>query len=259
MNSANFREEARKQLSGKWGKAAIISLAYAFIFIVIGIIEGLFPDDMESILSLVTTIIEVPLSLGLIISFVRLFNGEDVKAFDFLPQGFNNFVKSWAITFQIFIKMIVPIILTLVSYIIIAFALVKTASAAIYYSEPSSSSVILLVVGMILFVISTVWSVTQSYYYQLAYIIVSEDPELSAKDAVQKSKDLMEGKRGKLFGLQFSFIGWAILAVFTLGIGYLWLIPYIQFATIAFYKFACGNANVKEVNSTVVEDTENKE
>ena len=259
MNSANFREEARKQLSGKWGKAAILSLAYVFIFIVIGIIESLFPDDMESVLSLVTTIIEVPLSLGLIISFVRLFNGEDVKAFDFLPQGFNNFTKSWTITFQIFIKMIVPIILTLVSYIIIAFALVKTASAAIYYSEPSSSSVILLVVGLLLFVISTIWSITQSYYYQLAYIIVSEDPELSAKDAVQKSRDLMEGKRGKLFGLQISFIGWAILAMFTLCIGYLWLIPYIQFATIAFYKFACGNTIVKEVDGSVVEDTENKE
>ena len=46
----------------------------------------------------------------------------------------------------------------------------------------------------------------------------------------------MTGKRGKLFCLQFSFIGWAILATLTLGIGFLWLIPYIQFATISFYK-----------------------
>ena len=70
----------------------------------------------------ILNIIEVPLALGLVISLVRLFNGEDVKAFDFLSSGFNNFGKSWAITFQICLKLILPIILEIVSYIIIAFA-----------------------------------------------------------------------------------------------------------------------------------------
>ena len=62
-------------------------------------------------------------------------------------------------------------------------------------------------------------------------------------------------KRGKLFCLQLSFIGWAILVACTLGIGYLWLVPYIQLAIIAFYKFVCGkneinNDNVIDENST---------
>ena len=51
----------------------------------------------------------------------------------------------------------------------------------------------------------------------------------------------MTGNRAKLFWLQLSFIGWAILSVFTLGIGYLWLAPYMQMATIAFYKHLEGN------------------
>lgn len=254
MKSTNFREEARKKLSGKWGKAACISLAYMFIFFILGLIQGLFSENIQTLISIALIIIEIPLGLGLIISFIKLYNNEEVKAFGFLSQGFNNFVRSWAITFQIIIKMIVPIILTIVSYIIIAYAAFRTASDAILYSNASSSSVILLFVGLILLIISSIWSFTKSYYYQLAYIIASENPELSAKDIVQKSKDLMNGKRGKLFCLQFSFIGWAILAIFTLCIGYLWLVPYIQFATISFYKFACGNN--KEVDSSV--ENENK-
>ena len=56
----------------------------------------------------------------------------------------------------------------------------------------------------------------------------------------------MIGNRSKLFCLHLSFIGWAILAVLTFGIGYLWLLPYIQFSMFAFYKKLTGN-NVLEV------------
>ena len=62
----------------------------------------------------------------------------------------------------------------------------------------------------------------------------------------------MTGKRGKLFCLQLSFIGWAILGVFTLGIGYLWLVPYIQFAIVAFYKFVAGDND--DIETTIVEE-----
>lgn len=74
-------------------------------------------------------------------------------------------------------------------------------------------------------------------------------------DLVTLEKVVETGKRWKLFCLQLSFIGWAILAACTLGIGYFGLIPYIQLAVIAFYKFACGknetnNDNVIDENST---------
>ena len=105
MVSSDFRKEAREKLTGKWGKAACITLAYMFIFMVLGVVEGLFSDTMQSFISLVIAIIEVPLALGLIISFVRLFNDDEVKTFDFLSSGFNNFGKSWAISVQICLKL----------------------------------------------------------------------------------------------------------------------------------------------------------
>ena len=89
---------------------------------------------------------------------------------------------------------------------------------------------------MILFIVSSILMATRSYYYALSYFIAFENPSMTSKECVLKSKELMIGNRGKLFCLQFSFIGWAILATFTFGIGFLWLIPYMQFATISFYK-----------------------
>ncbi|MBT3275603.1 MAG: DUF975 family protein, partial [Spirochaetales bacterium] len=53
---------------------------------------------------------------------------------------------------------------------------------------------------------------------------------------LNRSKELMQGYKGKLFGLYFSFIGWAILCMFTLGIGYLWLFPYMKASEANFYE-----------------------
>lgn len=256
MVSSDFRKEAREKLSGKWGKAACITLAYVFIFAVLGFIEGLFSDTIEALLSIVVTIIDVPLALGLIISLVKLFNNEDVKAFDFLSSGFNNFGKSWGITWNIALKMIFPILLTIVAYIVLAYG-IFSYSSSILSLENSSSGGIWVLVGFILLIVSLLWNITKSYYYQLSYIVSAEKPELSSKEAVEESEKLMAGKRGKLFCLQLSFIGWAVLAIFTLGIGYLWLIPYVQFATIAFYKFSNGDKN--SIETTVVDKNATEE
>ena len=47
---------------------------------------------------------------------------------------------------------------------------------------------------------------------------------------------MMEGRKMDLFLLYLSFVGWALLCIFTLFIGFLWLEPYIYATTAAFYE-----------------------
>ncbi len=75
-----------------------------------------------------------------------------------------------------------------------------------------------------------------SYSYAMTSFILAEHPEMSASEAIRRSKEMMEGNRFRLFCLQLSFIGWSLLCLFTLGIGSLWLRPYMQAATAAFYR-----------------------
>jgi uncharacterized membrane protein len=72
--------------------------------------------------------------------------------------------------------------------------------------------------------------------YSMSFYILADNPEISAMDAIKQSKELMRGNKGKLFLLSLSFIGWAILSTFTLFIGLLWLIPYIQTSIANFYE-----------------------
>jgi uncharacterized membrane protein len=46
----------------------------------------------------------------------------------------------------------------------------------------------------------------------------------------------MKGYKWKFFLLNLSFIGWAFIAIFTLGIGFLWLSPYVATAQATFYN-----------------------
>ncbi len=87
---------------------------------------------------------------------------------------------------------------------------------------------------------TTLWSllfiipgIIAAYSYAMAlYIVV--DSDLSATKAIRESKALMHGHKMEFFLLGLSFIGWAVLSVFTLGILYIWLMPYMV-VTIAVY------------------------
>lgn len=83
-----------------------------------------------------------------------------------------------------------------------------------------------------------------TYSYAMTGYILAENPELTAREAIGRSKEMMEGNRWRLFCLQWSFIGWEILCALTLGIGSLWLNPYKQAATAAFYREISGTTYV---------------
>jgi uncharacterized membrane protein len=75
-----------------------------------------------------------------------------------------------------------------------------------------------------------------AYSYAMAPYLMADDPKLGAMDAIRASKQMMKGHKSRLFWLNLSFIGWALLSALTLGIGYLWLTPYIEATTACFYN-----------------------
>jgi uncharacterized membrane protein len=75
-----------------------------------------------------------------------------------------------------------------------------------------------------------------SFRYAMAWYILHDNPEIRAIDAIRQSKAMMQGYKGQLFLLYLSFIGWFILCILSFGIGFLWLLPYIQSSSSAFYE-----------------------
>ena len=75
-----------------------------------------------------------------------------------------------------------------------------------------------------------------SYRYRMSLYILAESPEISPLDAIRISKKMMAGKKGRLFLLDLSFIGWFLLSLVTFGIAGLYFIPYRLAADAEFYR-----------------------
>lgn len=92
--------------------------------------------------------------------------------------------------------------------------------------------------------------IIKSYAYSQTLYLLAEYPELSVTKAMKVSIEITKGKKGSLFIMDLSFIGWAILAALSLGIGYLWLVPYINMTKTNAYhgmlKDAVTEGRIKE-------------
>ncbi len=106
--------------------------------------------------------------------------------------------------------------------------------------------VIILFLSIFLFV----FGIIAYYNYALTNYILAENPDVTPTQALKLSKSMMKGNRFRLFCLEFSFLGWAILCIFTFGIGVLWLNPYISAAKTAFYRDLCDDNEQIDFNET---------
>ena len=79
-----------------------------------------------------------------------------------------------------------------------------------------------------------------SYRYSQAFYLLADNDDMTALEALRASKEMMKGYKWKLFVLSLSFIGWILLAAVTLGIGYIFLSPYINTAYTNFYEYLRG-------------------
>ncbi len=63
--------------------------------------------------------------------------------------------------------------------------------------------------------------------YSMAPYILAENKGKPALECINESKAMTHGHKMDLFVLGLSFIGWFLLGMVTLGIAYIWIIPYM--------------------------------
>ncbi|MEE1224742.1 MAG: DUF975 family protein [Clostridia bacterium] len=89
-----------------------------------------------------------------------------------------------------------------------------------------------LMLWSLLFIIP---GIIKAFEYAIIPYILADDSSISSKDAFKKAKEMMRGNKWRLFKLNFSFIGWVLLCIPTVGLGALFLVPYVEAANAEFY------------------------
>lgn len=107
--------------------------------------------------------------------------------------------------------------------------------------------------------------IVKEYSYAMTPYILLENPEMTANQAITESRYMMKGNKWRLFCLEFSFIGWALLGIAPMAVSsplvyagtvgvivwsliallsilalFLFLRPYQEVARAAFYREVSG-------------------
>ena len=109
-------------------------------------------------------------------------------------------------------------------------------------------SAYLLMIGFILLwtLLLIIPGIIAAMSYSMTVYIIADDNSIGAMDAIDKSKKMMDGYKWKLFRLGLRFLGWSLLCILTLGIGFLWLMPYMQVSMAKFYDDVKANSLTTE-------------
>ena len=216
----DYKNAALGALKGNWAPAVLVTVVFLLIELVFysptvysqismgSTLQSMDPSDLAGVMDLyrqmagysgITTLAGVFLLFPLIIGFLNAFRR-------LLVNGENNLTENmFSITFKNYLHKVWGYLLMYIFIILWSF----------------------------LFIIP---GIVKAFSYAMTPYILEENPELSANDAIDRSRAMMKGHKFDLFYLYLSFIGWGILCLLTLGIGCLWLTPYMSTATAAFYE-----------------------
>lgn len=236
--AADFRRIARNALRGKWAIAVIAGLLAALL-------GGIANEGPEINLDISDSGMELVLEVA--DQEIYIF-GED------LSQQFASFIRGQAASIILFALIMAAVNCIIGSVIAAGYSRFnldmvdgeKTAEIGVlfkYFPHWRTTAATRFMKGVFVFLWSLLFiipGIIAGYSYAMTDYILAENPEMTASEAIARSKEMMKGNRGRLFCLQLSFIGWALLSALTFGIGQLWLRPYEQTAIAAFYREVSG-------------------
>jgi uncharacterized membrane protein len=109
-----------------------------------------------------------------------------------------------------------------------------------YFKQAAVTYLLMMLIIVLWSFLFIIPGIVASFSYAMAFYVLADNPDMTAREALARSKKIMYGNRLKLFILGLRFIGWGILSLFTCYIGMLWLMPYISTSFAAFYEDVRG-------------------
>ena len=239
---ASLKDLAKDKLSGfhKTGLLLIL-LSNIFVVSVTSTVDSFFTSEgmatviVSSLVVLAVAIFASILSMGVRYGYMKIYCGERPFLSD-LFYGYSNNSKDFLVLSGI--NNVVEYLISVPAQILLA-KYIQTKDVLFV-----KALLVSLVVDVVL-LLAVVMPLSQS-----AYLLI-DFPELTAKEAIVKSMKLMKGNMVRYFGLMVSFLPHLVLCVLTLGVGYLFVSPYIQMSLTCFYMNLVGGDDSSHIDVTV--------
>lgn len=225
-SSSTLKQLARKQLTGKY---STVILAYFLMQLIVFLVLNFASSQATS--STVGTILYYAIYF-----IVLLFTGIFVVGQNYLYlqisrenrctvsdmwYGFYNFPDK-------------AIVIQFVMYGLSLVCGIPFFLTVIWFS--STRQMVLLIFCALTLILFVVASICISLLFSQALYLIIDFPEKTGKELIRLSISLMKGHLARLFYLRVSFLGMQFLVMLTLGIGALWVNPYMNMVYANFYE-----------------------
>ncbi|MEH7886427.1 DUF975 family protein [Bacillus sp. JJ1609] len=227
LSISQIKKKALASLKGKWGKGVLLTITVFLVTTFVPMMAEMMmsggfsawvdqdePSTAANLISLFFSFLFIPLSVASYWFYLVIARWNDPK----ISQVFAVY-KEWELSLKVIGTSILMGIFTMLW------------------------TLLLIIPGII-----------KGIAYSQAFFLMKDNPEYSALEAITESRKRMKGYKWKYFLMNLSFIGWIFIAIFTLGIGFLWLTPYIATANATFYnEFIAprGNDEVKPADLAI--------
>lgn len=256
-----LKAEARESLKGKWGLAIAATILNAIILWLPNLVAGMYKvfhmvrvgmeeemgltDDFTEltnslqmlkmslgstmIIWVINIIIVGAFTYGIVRFFINLIRHKNPQI-ENLFEGFKVFGKTILVNLVLLVFKFLWSLLAVIAIVIFTFILAFQAANSV---QPNIGLIITYIILMLAITITLQIFLNR---YALTYYIFNDNNDLDIMAIVNRSVELMQGKKIELFLLYLSFIGWYILGIISLGIGFIWINPYVKATVAAFYN-----------------------
>jgi len=220
LKISEIKYDARQSLKGEWGK--VVGLTFLYLVLSVGInlsieiyasggfinwLNQEYTPPLASILTAIISVILIPLSIAIVWFYLDLVREKNAE----ISQVFTIYTDVKAMLKVIGASIMVGIFTFLWSLLLIIPGIIKGLA------------------------------------YSQTFMLLKDHPEYSIFEAITESRRRMHGYKWKYFLLNLSFIGWGILCLISLGIGFLWLTPYVYASNATFYQNLIADTDEKEI------------
>ena len=206
MKIKEIKEQAKLGLKGNFLKSIFITLFYTIITMLFGLFTNYLTTKLSNttlklfldILIMLINLALIPFSYGVISSLINIFKGKKVDYTEFINISLLNYSK--------IIKLILSMLVRILPYI-----LILTITLILAITNFNNNTIHLL--NALLFFTSCCILFIKALDYTFALFINYDNPDLSCKEILVKSKSTIKNQKTKYLLLILSFILWFIIIV----------------------------------------------
>lgn len=212
MSISQAREAGGRMFREQWGPSLLSVLLAIAAFIVASV----------AVIGVGGLIVLGPVNVGLLYVYYQAAQGKKIVYTDMLCGFKTNFgeIVLGALLKQAFF----------IGVIVAAYLLTTPLAALLVFLR---TPLIMIISSVIIGAAAVVALIFFGLYLAPVEYILMREPDAKGWEAVKKSKRIMEGNKGKLFGFTMSFIGWFILTAIFLPLA-VYTVPYYFMARTIF-------------------------